>query len=120
MKLLGNIIWFVLGGFILALVWYLLGLFLCITIIGMPFGLMFFKFGNLVLWPFGATVRIRFEKHPIMNIIWIVLFGVGTAIAYLGLALFYAITIIGIPFAVQWFKLAKLTLIPFGAEITKK
>jgi len=104
----------------MALVWYIMGLLLCITVIGAPFGLMFFKFGNLVLWPFGTTIRIRFEKYPIMNIIGLIVFGVATAAGYLGLALFFAITIIGIPFAKQWFKLAKLTLIPFGADIIKR
>jgi len=117
MKTLGNIIWFVFGGAIAALLWLVLGILLSITIIGLPFGLQCFKFAKLVLFPFGKDVKTDFSDHPIMNIIWLLLFGWEMAIGYLTIALGFAITIIGIPFAIQWAKLSVLALVPFGSKI---
>lgn len=117
MNLLGNIIWLIFGGLIAALAWVIVGVILCITIIGIPFGLQFFKLAKLVLWPFGKKVEIDFDKHPILNIIWILTGALPTVFGYLLASLLFAITIIGIPFAKQWFKLAKLALIPFGAKV---
>jgi len=117
MKLLGNIIWFVFGGLIAAILWALLGVLLSITIIGIPLGLQCFKFASLVLFPFGREVNIKFEKHPIANILWAVLFGWEMALGYIGIGILFCITIIGIPFGLQWFKLTTLALFPFGAKI---
>jgi uncharacterized membrane protein YccF (DUF307 family) len=117
MKLIGNIIWFVFGGFIAAILWALLGIILCVTIIGIPLGLQCFKFANLVLFPFGREVKMNFEKHPIANILWAVLFGWEMALGYIGVGVIFCITIIGIPFGLQWFKLTTLALFPFGAKI---
>lgn len=117
MKVLGNIIWFVFGGFIAALIWAIFGLLLCLTIVGIPFGLQFFKFAEFVIWPFGNEVNINFDKHPILNILWLILFGWEKALGYLIIGLLFCITIIGIPFGLQWFKLARLALLPFGATI---
>jgi uncharacterized membrane protein YccF (DUF307 family) len=117
MRLIGNIIWFIFGGLIAAILWALLGVLLCVTIIGIPLGLQCFKFANLVLFPFGREVRIVFEKHPIANILWAVLFGWEMALGYIGIGIFFCITIIGIPFGLQWFKLTTLALFPFGAKI---
>ena len=117
MKLLGNIIWVLFGGLFAAIGWVLTGLLLCVTIVFIPFGLQFFKFAKLVLWPFGKEIVTNFDKHPILNIIWIIFFGFATAVGYLMVGFLFFITIIGIPFAKQWLKLARLTLIPFGAEI---
>lgn len=117
MRLIGNVIWFVFGGLLAAFLWVILGLLLMITIIGIPFALQCFKMGKLVLWPFGKVVNTRFEKHPIANILWAALFGWEMALFYLGLALVFAITIVGIPFALQWVKLASLSILPFGATI---
>lgn len=117
MKLLGNIIWFVFGGAIAALLWLIAGLLLSITIIGIPFGIQAFKFASLVLFPFGKDVDTRVSEHPIANIIWAILFGWEMALGYLGIGVFFCITIIGIPFGIQWFKLAQLALFPFGAKI---
>jgi uncharacterized membrane protein YccF (DUF307 family) len=75
MNLLGNIIWFVFGGLIAALLWFLLGILLSITIIGIPLGTQCFKFAGLVLFPFGKEVDINFDKHPIANILWLVFVG---------------------------------------------
>ena len=117
MKTLGNIIWFIFVGLGSAIAWFLLGVLWCITIIGIPFGKQCFKLARLTLWPFGATVKSDFGKHPIANIIWIILGGLELAVGYLIAGLILCITIIGIPFGKQCFKLASLALVPFGAEI---
>ncbi len=117
MRLLGNIIWFVFGGLIAALLWVILGILLSITIIGIPLGLQCFKFASLVLFPFGREVTINFEKHPIANILWVIFFGWEMALSYVAIGAIFCITIIGIPFGLQWFKLTTLALFPFGAKI---
>lgn len=119
MKMLGNILWVILGGFVMAIGWFLAGIICCITIIGIPLGLQAFKMAQLVLWPFGRTVD--FSKmgtgSVILNILWILIFGWGLAAGSAILGVLYCITIIGIPFGLQWLKFAKLALFPFGAEI---
>jgi uncharacterized membrane protein YccF (DUF307 family) len=117
MRLLGNLIWFIFGGFLIAFIWFTFCLLLCITIIGIPLGKQFFKLAGLVLFPFGKEVQTNFDKHPILNIIWILLFGWEMAVGHLFIGLLFCITIIGIPFGKQWFKLTALALIPFGAKI---
>jgi uncharacterized membrane protein YccF (DUF307 family) len=121
MNLLLNIIWLVFGGFLLVLGYLLGALLLCITIIGIPFGIQCFKLAGLALAPFGRDVR---EKEPpsgclavIMNIIWILLPGLELAVAHLVLALVFAITIIGLPLAAQHLKMTRLALLPFGFEV---
>jgi uncharacterized membrane protein YccF (DUF307 family) len=117
MKLIGNIIWFVFGGAIAALLWMIAGILLSITIIGIPFGVQAFKFAGLVVFPFGKDVDTNFSEHPIINIIWAIFFGWEMMLGYLGLGVLFCVTIIGIPFGLQWFKLAQLALFPFGAKI---
>ncbi len=118
MSLLGNIVFFVFGGFLIFLGYIFGGLLLCLTIIGIPFGFMCFRLAGGVIAPFGREVR---ETEPpggvvalIMNIIWIILPGLELAIMHLVLALFFALTIIGFPIAVQHMKLVPLALLPFG------
>ncbi len=117
MKMIGNVIWFIFGGAIAALLWLILGFLLSITIIGLPFGIQCFKFAKLVVFPFGQEVRTDFSEHPIMNLLWMIFVGWEMAIGYLSIALVFAVTIIGIPFALQWLKLSVLALIPFGSKI---
>jgi len=117
MKFLGNIIWLIFGGLIASFLWFLLGLLLTITIIGIPLAKQFFKLSRLFLSPFGKAVETNLEKRPISNIIWAVLFGWEIALAYLFFAAITAITVIGIPFSLQWLKLTQLALFPFGAKI---
>ena len=121
MNLLLNIIWLIFGGFIVVLAYLLGGILLCITIIGIPFGIQCFKLAGLAVAPFGREIR---EKEPpsgalavIMNIIWIILPGLELAIFHLFLALIFAITIIGLPIAAQHLKMTRLALIPFGFEV---
>ena len=118
MMLLGNLLFFILGGFIIFLGYVLGGILLCLTIVGIPFGFQCFKIAGGVLAPFGRDV---YETDPpggalslILNIIWIILPGLELAILHLILAVFFAITIIGIPFAAQHMKLVKVALLPFG------
>lgn len=117
MKLLGNIIWFIFGGLITAVIWFIMGLLLCITIIGIPFGKQLFKMARMVLTPFGKDVVLDPSKHIIMNILWLLIVGPGTATLFLTFAVLSFITIIGIPFGFQWLKLMKLGFLPFGATI---
>lgn len=119
MSFLGNILWILLGGLISSIGWGIAGLILCVTVIGIPFGIQCFKIAGLVLAPFGRDVvnNNMGAGSLLMNIIWIVLFGWELALAHLAFALCLGITIIGIPFAVQHLKLAQLALLPFGSEI---
>ena len=121
MSLLGNILWFVLGGFILGLGYIVIGLLFCITVIGIPFGYQLMKIGLLAMFPFGQ--QPQFPPLPmgplslVFNIIWILLGGIELAIAHLIVGALFCITIIGIPFGMQHFKLAKLALIPFSQDL---
>lgn len=116
-RFIANIIWAIFGGIFLALIWALIGLILCITIIGIPLGIQCFKMARLSLFPYGKKVDLNFTEHPIANIIWAVIGGWELALIYLFLGLINCITIIGIPKGIQCFKFMKLALFPFGAEI---
>ena len=122
MKFIGNILWMVLGGFIISLYYALVGLIFCITIIGIPFGMQLFKMAVLALWPFGHDVTPGANDGGclslIMNVIWIVLGGIEIALMHVTLGIGFCITIIGIPFGMQHFKMALLALVPFGKEIS--
>lgn len=117
MKTLGNVLWFLLTGLGAGLSWFFLGIVWCITIIGIPFGKQAFKLAKLSFFPFGKTVNTNLGKHPIANIIWIVLGGLPLAIGFLFAGILWCITIVGIPFGKQCFKLATLALAPFGATV---
>lgn len=117
MKAIGNLLWFLLTGLASALAWIGIGIFWCITIIGIPFGKQAFKLAGLSLFPFGKTVNGNFGKHPIANIIWFLFGGLELAIGYVIAGLFWCITIVGIPFGKQCFKLASLAIAPFGATV---
>ena len=117
MKTIGNIIWLLFVGWETAIAWLVLGLMWCITLIGIPFGKQCFKFARLSLWPVGAMVNTAFASHPFANVIWFILGGFALAITYFFAGLLLYITIIGIPFGKQAFKLASLAVGPFGATI---
>lgn len=121
LSLIGNIIWIIFGGLIEAIGWLLAGIILSLTIIGIPFGLQCFKIAKVQLAPFGKEVVTTNDSgtNLLMNIIWIVFFGWEIAILNMISALIFAITIIGIPFAKQSIKLAKISLLPFGKKIIK-
>ena len=116
MSTAGNLLWFILGGFLIAILYLVGSLILMLTIIGIPFGIQTLKMTALALAPFGREVD-RTESaagclNIVMNIIWVLVAGVELAILHLILALFFAITIIGIPFAKQHVKMAYLALVP--------
>ena len=122
MKTLGNILWLLLGGGIILFLQYCIGgLVLCLTIIGIPFGIQCFKLAVLSLAPFGSHVKEGNNSGGcltvIFNIIWIFTGGLSIALTHVILGIFFAITIIGIPFAKQHFKMAGLALVPFGKVI---
>jgi uncharacterized membrane protein YccF (DUF307 family) len=119
-RTVGNILWLVVAGVWLALGYAISGLFLCITIIGIPFGVQAFKLARLSLWPFGRTV-VRDERggclELVFNVVWLVFFGWQIFLAHLVVGLLLCLTIIGIPFGIQAFKLSTLALWPFGRRI---
>lgn len=119
MSCLGNIIWIILGGFFNAIGWFLFGCLWCITIIGVPIGLQCFKMARLQFAPFGKEVVTNDDSSIslFLNILWLIFGGLELCIANLISAFLLCITIIGIPFAMQSLKLAKLSLMPFGKEI---
>ena len=117
MRLIANIIWILFGGIWLALLWLLFGIVLCVTIVGIPFGIQCFKMAWLSLAPYGKKVDLNFTEHPIANVIWAVLGGWVVAVIYLFVGVLNCITIIGIPRGIQCFKIMKLAFFPFGAEI---
>ncbi len=119
LRLLLNLLWvFFGGGLVIWLEYVLVGIVLCLTIVGIPFGVQCFKIAWLGLWPFGKDVD--WPRRPALfgtlaNIVWFVVAGVWIFLSHLGLALGLAATIIGIPFAWQHLKLAMLALWPFGS-----
>jgi len=119
MRFLGNLLWLIMGGLLSALLWALAGILLCITVVGIPFGAQCFKIAGFSLWPFGRDIRPgNFGVMGALgNIIWILVCGIELCIAHAFFGLLLCVTIIGIPFGLQHFKLAKLAFLPFGAEI---
>ncbi|MBM7709659.1 uncharacterized membrane protein YccF (DUF307 family) [Enterococcus lemanii] len=98
--------------------WFIAGCLWCITIVGIPIGLQCFKFASLSMWPFGKeVVYSNSSTSLIVNLIWLIVSGLPIALGHLVSGLFLMITIIGIPFAQQSFKLARLAIAPFGARI---
>lgn len=119
MRTLGNIIWIIFGGLFTALAWCIAGIVFYITIIGIPLGRQAFKMASLALAPFGKTITYGGGAPSLVaNIFWVILAGIPMAIAYFVLGVVYSITIIGLPFGLQLFKIAKLSLFPFGAVVS--
>lgn len=118
MSLILNIIWFFFGGLFGGLIYTFAGILFSVTVIGIPVGLQCFKLAKLAFFPFGKEVVYGSGTFSfLVNILWIVLFGWEMMLGYLMLGFLYCITVIGIPAGKQCFKLAKLSLMPFGAKI---
>ena len=121
MKLIGNIIWLVFGGLECALGYFAGSVALIVTIIGIPFGIQTLKLGLLCLWPFGSQVSESVDNVGClslpMNIIWLIFGGLFTCLAHLFFGILFCLTVIGIPFGMQHFKMAKLALVPFGRNV---
>ena len=123
MSLIGNIIWLIFGGLIACIGYILGGIILCLTIIGIPFGLQSINIGIATFAPFGKEVVSTPSANSVLaiifNVIWIILFGWALTIWHIVFGIILAITIIGIPFAKQHFKLIPVALFPFGVKLVK-
>ena len=121
MSTLGNVVWLVFGGLIAALGYIIGGLLLCITVVGIPFGLQSMKIGVATLTPFGKEVvevkQANSALRILFNLLWLELIGWEIALAHLLSALILTVTIVGIPFAKQHVKLIPLSLFPFGRNL---
>ena len=120
MRTLLNILWLVLAGIWLALSYVLAGVILCITIIGIPFGIQAFKLAGYALWPFGRALvpsAGRGGLSVVGNVLWFVLAGWWIALEHLVVGILLCLTIIGIPLGVGSFKMAGAALVPFGKEV---
>jgi len=122
LSFIGNILWIIFGGFWTFVEWLFAGLIMCLTIIGIPFGIQAFKIATFAIWPFGREIRRRQTGigKVLLNIIWVLLGGWYIALGHLFAAIILFITIIGIPFGLQHIKLAGIAFVPFGAEIVTK
>lgn len=123
MRLIGNLIWFVFGGFVMGCAWWLAGLLAAVTIIGIPWAIAAFRIGTFSFWPFGRVIVERRSGlvgatlSTLGNLIWALLAGWWLALGHLISAALCAMTILGIPFAIQHVKLAALSFFPFGKDI---
>lgn len=121
MKIIGNIIWLIFGGLMVAIEYFISSIILCLTIVGIPFGLQTIKLGLLALWPFGSQIVHKENAHGclsiFMNILWFFVGGVWIFLTHVACGVVFCITIIGIPFGLQHFKLAGLALTPFGHDV---
>ena len=122
MRTLLNIIWFVFGGFWLALGYALAGLLLCVLIVTIPLGVVSFRMARYALWPFGRAVVPKpgaGAGAAVLNVVWIVLAGWWLALIHVTTAVAQAITIIGIPLAVANLKMVPISLVPYGKQIVR-
>lgn len=123
MGCLMNILWLLFGGILIAVEYLISSLLLMITIVGIPFGMQTLKMASLALWPFGREVRSGSRSdgclYVLMNVLWILLGGIWICLSHLVFGAVLCITIIGIPFGLQHFKLASVALMPFGKDIVE-
>ncbi|MEP1742944.1 MAG: YccF domain-containing protein [Kangiellaceae bacterium] len=124
MSILMNILWIILGGLFVFLGYFTAGIALCCTIVGIPWGIQCFKLSILALFPFGSEVTTRFPYSAptsginiLLNIVWLVFGGVWVVLNHLVWGFLLCISIIGLPFGIQHFKLMKLSFTPFGRDI---
>lgn len=121
MKFLGNLVWLILGGLLTAILYWIVGLLMCLTIVGIPFGVQLFKIGLLALWPFGhdlvPTGKDACCMQVVFNILWILFGRWEIALTHVTFGLILCCTIVGIPWGLQHFKLALASVIPFGKEV---
>ena len=121
MRILGNILWIICGGLLSALGWIIIGCLWCITVVGIPVGLQCFKLSSISFNPFGKTVRYEGGAVSfILNVFWFIFGGLEMALGNFFLGVLLCITIVGIPFGMQFFKIAKLSLCPFGAVVERE
>jgi uncharacterized membrane protein YccF (DUF307 family) len=123
MNLIGNLIWLIFGGIIIAIEYFIGSIILMITIVGIPFGIQTLKMASLAIWPFGRDTRVQSRAsgclYIFMNVLWLLTGGLWIAITHAIFGVILFITIIGIPFGLQHFKLTAIALSPFGRDIVK-
>jgi uncharacterized membrane protein YccF (DUF307 family) len=121
MKILGNLVWLIFGGIIISIEYFIGSIILMVTIVGIPFGVQTLKMGALAIWPFGRDTRVHARAsgclYILMNLLWLLCGGVWIALTHAIFGLLLCITIIGIPFGLQHFKLTAVALNPFGRDI---
>lgn len=120
MRTLGNILWLILAGWWLALLYVVAGVVACLLIVTIPFGIAAFRLAGYTLWPFGRRVVVARDAGVwslIGNVLWIVLFGWELALAHIAAGLLLMLTIIGIPLGLAAMKLSVLALIPLGTRV---
>ncbi|SHK45285.1 Uncharacterized membrane protein YccF, DUF307 family [Hathewaya proteolytica DSM 3090] len=118
MGCLGNFLWFIFGGVWQGLAWFFAGVLWCITIVGIPIGKQCFKFASLAFFPFGKDVQYGGGTVSLIaNILWLILSGIPLALSAFANGIVLCCTIVGIPFGLQCFKIAKLALMPFGSRV---
>jgi uncharacterized membrane protein YccF (DUF307 family) len=121
MRFLGNLIWLIFGGFIIAVEYFIGSMVLIVTIIGIPFGIQTLKMAALAIWPFGRDTRVHYRAsgclYILMNILWLLTGGLWIAATHAIFGIILCITIVGIPFGLQHFKLTAIALSPFGRDI---
>jgi len=122
MNTLGNILWFIFGGFFTGLGYAFGGLMVCLTVIGIPFGIKAIQFGFSMMTPFNKEVRAKEDAGCLafsLNIIWLLLFGWELALLHVAFAIVLGISIVGIPFARQHLKLVPVALLPFSHRLSE-
>ena len=120
MRFIGNLIWIICGGLLSAIGWWLAGVLWCITVVGIPVGLQCFKLSSISLNPFGKEIVDEGGAVScLLNVIWFFVSGLELALGNLMIGIILCITIVGIPFGKQFFKIARLALFPFGARVVK-
>lgn len=120
MSCIGNVLWFLTGGLAAGLGWTLAGILWCLSIVGIPIGIQCFKFAGLAFFPFGKEVCYGGGVGSLLlNIVWLLISGIPLAVGEALIGVVLCITIIGIPFGKQHFKLARLALAPFGAQVVQ-
>ncbi len=120
MRILGNILWIIFGGLLSALGWILAGCLWCITIVGIPVGLQCFKLSSISLNPFGKEIVDKGGSVSfLLNVVWFLVSGLWLALENLLLGVILCITVVGIPFGMQFFKIAQVALAPFGKHVVR-
>ena len=122
MRMILNLLWLIFGGLLSALGWIITGCLWCITVIGIPVGLQCFKLASISLYPFGKEIVYDDSGAVsfLLNLVWIIFGGIELAFANALFGVILCITIIGIPWGKQYFKIAKLALMPFGARVERE
>ncbi|QNK40288.1 YccF domain-containing protein [Caproicibacter fermentans] len=118
MGCVGNAIWFLLGGCVMGLSWLAVGILWCVTVVGVPVGVQCFKFAELAFFPFGKEIRYGGGAGSLLlNLLWLVFGGFALAVEAAAVGALFCMTVVGIPFGMQCFKIAKLALMPFGSAV---